>query len=61
VLRSGAVKTYILAPSGTEQITGFFGPGDWVGLDAIGKGARSFCRHRIGPYSAMRDSIRGDR
>ncbi|HKH20998.1 MAG TPA: helix-turn-helix domain-containing protein [Gammaproteobacteria bacterium] len=39
VLRSGAVKTYILDPSGIEQITGFYGPGDWVGLDAFGAAA----------------------
>ena len=39
VLRSGAVKTYILDQSGTEQITGFYNPGDWIGLDAFGKGA----------------------
>ena len=37
MLRSGAVKTYILDRSGAEQITGFFSPGDWVGLEAFGR------------------------
>jgi CRP/FNR family transcriptional regulator, anaerobic regulatory protein len=39
VLRSGAVKTCILDQCGDEQITGFYGPGEWVGLDAFGKGS----------------------
>ena len=35
VVRSGAVKTYVIQPSGEEQVIGFHTPGDMVGLDAI--------------------------
>lgn len=34
-LRSGALKTYLLGPDGTEQITGFVLPGELIGLDAF--------------------------
>ncbi len=35
-LRSGAVKTYLISPSGDEQVIGFHGPGDLIGLDGMG-------------------------
>ena len=35
VVRSGAAKTYVIQPSGEEQVIGFHMPGDIVGLDAI--------------------------
>lgn len=35
-VRSGAVKTYLISPCGDEQVIGFHGPGDLVGLDGIG-------------------------
>ncbi|MEQ5836846.1 fumarate/nitrate reduction transcriptional regulator Fnr [Marinobacter sp. NFXS9] len=35
-VRSGAVKTYIIADSGEEQITGFYLPGEIIGLDSMG-------------------------
>lgn len=35
-VRSGALKTVILTPEGEEQITGFYLPGEIVGLDSIG-------------------------
>lgn len=35
VIRSGSVKTYHVAPDGTEVITGFFYPGELLGLNAI--------------------------
>ncbi|MGH8502722.1 MAG: Crp/Fnr family transcriptional regulator [Gammaproteobacteria bacterium] len=41
VLRSGAVKSYILDPSGLEQITGFFAAGDWLGLEGFGSGVHA--------------------
>ncbi len=34
-IRSGSLKTYQLAASGAVQVTGFYLPGDLVGLDAI--------------------------
>ncbi|MDT4836707.1 Transcriptional activator protein Anr [compost metagenome] len=36
-LRAGAMKTYLLAQDGVEQITGFHLPGELIGLDAIGE------------------------
>ncbi len=34
-VRSGCLKTYTVSDDGAEQITGFFLPGELVGLDAI--------------------------
>ncbi|WP_165857127.1 fumarate/nitrate reduction transcriptional regulator Fnr [Marinobacter sp. JSM 1782161] len=34
-VRSGAVKTYIISGSGEEQITGFYLPGEIIGLDSM--------------------------
>lgn len=35
-VRSGSVKTSIITESGEEQITGFFMPGELIGLDSMG-------------------------
>ena len=35
-VRSGSLKTSVLTEDGREQVTGFFLPGEIVGLDAIG-------------------------
>jgi len=35
-VRSGAIKTYNSTPSGEEQVTGFYLPGEIFGLDSIG-------------------------
>lgn len=35
IVHAGAVKTYITTKDGTEQINGFYVPGDIVGLDCI--------------------------
>lgn len=40
-VRSGSLKTYSLTTDGREQVTGFFLPGEIVGLDAIGGGQHS--------------------
>ena len=40
-VRSGSLKTYTLTEDGREQVTGFFLPGELVGLDAIGSGSHS--------------------
>ncbi len=37
-IRTGSLKTYTLTPDGREQITGFYLPGDLIGLDAMGSG-----------------------
>lgn len=36
-IRSGYVKTYQVTESGEEQVTGFYFPGEIIGLDGIGK------------------------
>ncbi|MBQ0722930.1 helix-turn-helix domain-containing protein [Paraperlucidibaca wandonensis] len=36
-VRSGALKTSVLLPSGEEQITGFYLPGEVIGLDNMGQ------------------------
>ncbi len=36
-IRSGYIKTYRITEDGEEQITGFYFPGEIVGLDGIGK------------------------
>jgi len=41
-VRSGAVKTTIVTESGQEQVTGFFLPGELVGLDSM-SGKRYAC------------------
>ena len=38
MVRSGAIKTYVILQSGEEQVIGFHTPGDLVGLDAIEPG-----------------------
>jgi len=40
-VRSGSLKTSVLTEDGREQVTGFFLPGEIVGLDAIGTGAHT--------------------
>lgn len=35
-VRSGAIKSTVVMDNGTEQITGFYLPGDIIGLDSIG-------------------------
>lgn len=39
VLRSGSAKSVILGNAGQEQITGFYYPGDLIGLDGFDDGA----------------------
>ena len=34
-VRSGAIKTYVLSEEGEEQVTGFYLPGEIIGLDSI--------------------------
>ncbi|MEP0176142.1 MAG: helix-turn-helix domain-containing protein [Paraglaciecola sp.] len=41
ILRSGSVKSSLLSGTGQEQITGFYFPGDLLGLDGFEKGAHS--------------------
>ncbi len=35
-VRSGAVKSYVISENGEEQVTGFYLPGELVGLDSMG-------------------------
>ncbi len=42
VVRSGSFKSFIPASNGREQVTGFYFPGEFIGMDAIhGKSYRS--------------------
>ncbi len=41
-IRSGAIKTCTVTPSGDEQVTGFYLPGEIVGLDSIGNASNSY-------------------
>ena len=34
-VRSGVVKTTLTDAAGREQVTGFVGPGEWIGLDSL--------------------------
>ena len=38
IVRSGAVKSYVILSNGDEQVIGFHYPGDVIGLDAVDKG-----------------------
>ena len=38
VIRSGFFKTTVLNPDGREQVTGFYMPGELLGMDGIGAG-----------------------
>lgn len=38
VVRAGSVKAYMLTENGEEQITGFYLPGDIIGVDAVSSG-----------------------
>jgi CRP/FNR family transcriptional regulator, anaerobic regulatory protein len=40
-VRSGSLKTSVLTEDGSEQVTGFFLPGEIVGLDAIATGVHT--------------------
>ena len=46
IVRSGAIKTYVILQSGEEQVIGFHTPGDIVGLDAIESG-RHMCNAMV--------------
>jgi CRP/FNR family transcriptional regulator, anaerobic regulatory protein len=39
VVKSGAVKLYLTAEDGSEQVVAFYMPGEVLGLDALGSGA----------------------
>lgn len=41
IVRSGAVKTTVVSQNGDEQVTGFYLPGEIVGLDGIDSGQYS--------------------
>ncbi|MEP2652069.1 MAG: helix-turn-helix domain-containing protein [Paraglaciecola sp.] len=41
ILRSGSVKSSLISDTGQEQITGFYFPGDLLGLDGFEKGVHS--------------------
>ena len=38
VIRSGAIKTYLISEDGAEQIIDFYGPGETIGFGAIANG-----------------------
>jgi len=64
-VRSGALKAYRLTPSGEEIVTGFYLPGDIVGLEGIGHGsypesvvALSTTRTCAVPYDRLLETAR---
>lgn len=50
-IRTGTLKSYLLTEDGSEQIIGFYLPGDFVGLDGVGR-----TRYRTGA-TALEASI----
>lgn len=50
-VRSGCVKTYRISDTGEEQISGFYLPGDIIGLDAIESGYYSCSAKVLQPSS----------
>ncbi len=52
VVRSGAVKTYVICPSGQQQVIGFHVPGDVIGFDAIDRGEH-MCHAEVLDTSSM--------
>lgn len=66
MIRVGSVKTIVMDRNGEEQVTGFHGPGEWLGLDATHGG-----EHRtdavaldtvavcVVPHSLLRERLRG--
>jgi CRP/FNR family transcriptional regulator, anaerobic regulatory protein len=68
VVRSGSVKTYMPTPDGGEQVTGFYLPGEIVGLDAVAVGMHScsaraldtasFCELPFGRLEDLADVVR---
>ena len=63
-VRTGVVKTSLTGSDGNEQVTGFFGAGEWVGLDGL-----DVTRHRseavaldtasvcVIPFATLRDTL----
>jgi CRP/FNR family transcriptional regulator len=68
LVRSGSLKTYISSADGGEQVTGFYLPGEIVGLDAISNGnhgcsaraldTASFCELPFGQLEDLADEVR---
>ena len=64
-VRTGVVKTSVTGNDGCEQVTGFFGAGEWVGLDgldgehhaneAVALDTASVC---VIPYPTLRERLR---
>jgi CRP/FNR family transcriptional regulator len=60
IVKSGSVKLYLIAEDGSEQVVGFYMPGDVLGLDALGTSTHrtsaialecaSFC---VVPFSSL--------
>jgi CRP/FNR family transcriptional regulator, anaerobic regulatory protein len=50
-VRSGMLKVTVLTEDGREQITGFFLPGDLVGLDSVG------LRHHVSSAVALGETV----
>lgn len=57
-LRSGAIKSFLLATDGNERVTGFVLPGEMLGLDAIG--AKYYRSYAVAMEVSLVCSIRLD-
>lgn len=51
-VRSGSFKSFINTPDGAEQITGFYLPGEMIGLDGLGDN-----QHRCGSLALESSSV----
>ena len=68
-MRSGSVRTLVLTSDGSEQTTGFYLPGEIVGLDGIAGGSHAVtaialerttvCRLPLGNMSELFDTVPG--
>ena len=67
IVRSGSVKTYIESSDGEQQITGFYFPGDLLGIDGINSGyhiynvealeSSSFCEIKFPNFEKLMQDI----
>jgi CRP/FNR family transcriptional regulator len=57
VVHTGSIKTYIESSDGEQQITGFYFPGDIIGIDAFDTGYHSSSAETLEPSSFCEMSV----
>lgn len=58
VVHSGSIKSYITSSNGQQQITGFYMPGDLLGVDAISSGKHCYTVEALETTSVCQISYR---